>query len=179
MPHPLKILSGGQSGVDQAALRAADRCGVPTGGYAPQGWLAEVLISDEHGPIRWRTMPCPWLAGHGLIECSTPGFPDRTKANVKIAEAIIWLGKIHTKGYSCTHDEALKINTPFLIVYSGLTKPSEVAAWILERKARLAMVAGNHESVSPGIGERAERFIVAVLERLGYREIKESNEQLK
>jgi hypothetical protein len=36
------VISGGQSGVDQAGLRAARTAGIMTGGTAPRGWLAEV-----------------------------------------------------------------------------------------------------------------------------------------
>jgi hypothetical protein len=36
-----RVISGGQTGVDQAALRAAQACGLETGGYAPLGWETE------------------------------------------------------------------------------------------------------------------------------------------
>ena len=49
----LTVISGGQTGVDQAALRAARSCGIPTGGWAPRGWLTE-------------DGPAPWLADYGL-----------------------------------------------------------------------------------------------------------------
>jgi hypothetical protein len=59
-----RVLSGGQSGVDQAALRAARACGLDTGGWAPAGWMTEVG-------------PASWLADYGLVECPEPGFrPD-------------------------------------------------------------------------------------------------------
>lgn len=37
----IRIISGGQTGVDQAALRAAKRVGLPTGGWMPKGFLVE------------------------------------------------------------------------------------------------------------------------------------------
>lgn len=42
-----RIVSGGQTGADQAALRAARAAGLPTGGWAPRGWLT------EEGPAPW------------------------------------------------------------------------------------------------------------------------------
>jgi Circularly permutated YpsA SLOG family len=33
-----KIISGGQTGADQAGLRTAKRLGIETGGWMPQGW---------------------------------------------------------------------------------------------------------------------------------------------
>lgn len=51
-----RVISGGQTGADQAALRAARACGIPTGGWAARGWLTE-------------DGPAPWLAEWGLAEC--------------------------------------------------------------------------------------------------------------
>jgi hypothetical protein len=33
-----KIVTGGQSGADQAAWRVAQACGIPTGGWMPRGF---------------------------------------------------------------------------------------------------------------------------------------------
>src|SRR4051794_23098149 len=70
-----RVTSGGQSGVDQAALRAARAAGIPTGGTAPRLFLAEVEQPSLDGKTRWwRPEPCPWLAtDFGLVECPEPG----------------------------------------------------------------------------------------------------------
>jgi hypothetical protein len=44
-----KVISGGQTGVDQAALRAAKACGIPTGGWAPIDLLRPVSEQDLAG----------------------------------------------------------------------------------------------------------------------------------
>ena len=54
-----KIESGGQTGADQAGLRAARAERLETGGWAPKGW------ETEEGPA-------PWLADSGLIELPCP-----------------------------------------------------------------------------------------------------------
>ena len=36
-----RIISGGQTGADQAGWRAARACGIPTGGAMPKGFLTE------------------------------------------------------------------------------------------------------------------------------------------
>ena len=51
-----KVVSGGQTGADQAGLRAARAAGIETGGWAPKGW------ETEEGPA-------PWLSDYGLKEC--------------------------------------------------------------------------------------------------------------
>jgi Circularly permutated YpsA SLOG family len=47
------VISGGQTGADQAGLRAARASGIRCGGMAPKGWLTEAG-------------PAPWLADYGL-----------------------------------------------------------------------------------------------------------------
>lgn len=54
------VISGGQTGVDQAALRAARASGIVTGGFAPKGW------ATEDGPA-------PWLGSeYGLVGVRGP-----------------------------------------------------------------------------------------------------------
>jgi hypothetical protein len=36
-----RVVSGDQTGADQGGLRAARAAGIPTGGWAPKGWLVE------------------------------------------------------------------------------------------------------------------------------------------
>ncbi len=62
-----KIISGGQTGVDRAALDVAMEVGISCGGWCPQGRRA------EDGPIPAR---------YPLEECSSPAYPVRTQLNV-------------------------------------------------------------------------------------------------
>ena len=57
---------------------------------------------------------------------------------------------------------------PFEIVYGGVTRPSMIVEWIDARDLQLLNVAGNRESVCPGIGERVERFMGELLRRIGH-----------
>jgi Circularly permutated YpsA SLOG family len=75
----LRIITGGQAGVDQAALRAARACGLETGGWAPLGWVTE-------------DGPADWLAEYGLLECPEPGHPARRRRNVMDADTMILIG---------------------------------------------------------------------------------------
>jgi hypothetical protein len=147
-----RVFSGGQTGADQAALRAARAAGLTTGGVAPKGWKTEAG-------------PAPWLADFGLTECQVEGYPARTEANVIASDGTVWFGSISSTGFRATHDAAVwrSMAYPFFIVYQGITKPSQVADWIIQNQIRTLNVAGNRESVSPGIGERVERFLIAVI----------------
>ena len=110
-----KVISGDQTGADQAGLRAARADGIPTGGWAPYGWATEIG-------------PAPWLADYGLIECAARGYPAPTRLNVLDSGATLWFGSCDSLGYFTTHNTALDYDRPFLIV-EGL-RPSEVVAWI-------------------------------------------------
>jgi hypothetical protein len=148
-----RIVSGGQTGADQAGWRAAKAVGLPTGGWMPKGFLT------EDGPR-------PEFAGlYGAVELDSAEYPPRTRANARDSDATIWLGSIGSRGFVTTHDAALARSPrcPFPICYRGVTTPSEVAALIGAHGIRVLNVAGNRESSNPGIGER---FMLEVLRRL-------------
>lgn len=58
------VLSGGQTGADLGGLRAARACGIPTGGWAPRGWLTEVGWLVEYGLDAQSLSSQPELAIH-------------------------------------------------------------------------------------------------------------------
>jgi hypothetical protein len=149
-----RVISGGQTGADQAGLRAAHLAGIPTGGFAPLGW------ETDDGPA-------PWLANCGLVECSTAGYPTRIMANVSSSGATLWFGVMTTPCAKSTLRACLELGKPHMRVFLGRSlKPSHVAAWIVEHEIHTLNVAGNRESRSPGIGERTEKFLAEVFRQL-------------
>jgi hypothetical protein len=147
-----RVITGGQTGADQGALRAARVAGIGTGGVAPRGWLTE-------------DGPAPWLAGWGLVECDRPGYPARTVANVRDSDGTLWFGDWMTPGGKTTLDACRLQRKPFLIVYANVTRPSQVVEWIAGKNVRVLNVAGNRESKAPGIGVRVERFPLVVFRK--------------
>ena len=144
-----RVISGGQTGVDQSALRAATAAGIPTGGTPPHGW------ATEDGPA-------PELDVFGLVECDEPGYPARTRANVRVADGTLWIGDPSSPGGRLTIGTARQLGRPLLVVEAGTTTPADVRAWIVEAGIRILNVAGNRESTEPGIGARAEVFLTRV-----------------
>jgi Circularly permutated YpsA SLOG family len=153
-----KIVSGGQTGADQAGWRAAAAFGVPTGGWMPKGFLT------EDGPR-------PEIADqYGATEMPTDSALARTERNVQDSDATLWFGETTTSGAQATVGACLQSGKPCLPVYPGASfEPAHVATWITENRIRTLNVAGNRESDEPGIGERVERLLGAVLQQLGHR----------
>src|SRR5262249_22759493 len=113
-----RVVSGGQTGADQAGLRAATTSNIPTGGWAPKGW------TTEDGPA-------PWLSDFGLTECQKSGYPARTEANARDSDGTIWFGSTESSGYQATARACRKHKKPFFVVEDGVTRPSDVVAWAL------------------------------------------------
>jgi hypothetical protein len=87
-----KVISGGQTGADQAGLRAARAAGILTGGWAPRGWLVESKDGNKD-------VAAPWLGLlFGLEECAQLGYAARTRANARDSDTTIWFGNVDTSG---------------------------------------------------------------------------------
>ena len=152
-----KIISGGQSGADQAGWRAARTFGVSSGGWMPRGFLT------EEGPH-------PEFADeYGATELPADSVRDRTEQNVLAADATLWFGVTTTSGAQATVGACHRFAKPCMPVYPGASfEPCQVATWIAENKIGTLNVAGNREEEEPGIGDRVERFLGEVLQQLGH-----------
>ena len=131
-----RIISGGQTGADRAALDAAIKLGVPHGGWIPRGRLA------EDGPL-------PEI--YQLKEMSTDRYPARTKQNVFDSDGtlIVSHGKL-TGGSAFTKKMAMKHGKPWY--HADLNKlPTFQAAiinqdWIAENNIEILNVTGPRAS---------------------------------
>jgi hypothetical protein len=157
------VISGGQTGVDQAALSASRAYAIPTGGWAPKGWLTE-------------DGPAPWLADSGLLEMPTASYTERTRANVEMATACLWFGNPHSPGGKLTLRLCREASLDHFVVIREST-PRDVALWLTNMvwldpgNPEVLLVAGNRESKSPGIGQTTHSFLAilfALLRGLGH-----------
>lgn len=136
---PKRIISGGQTGVDRAALDVAQALGIPCGGWCPHGRKA------EDGPID-RRYPLQETTG------SDPG--QRTRRNVADADATLVLApQPLSAGTALTRECANHLGKKLLVI-----EPSEsdatheaIADWLAECAPEVLNVAGPRESESPGI----------------------------
>lgn len=144
-----RIVSGGQTGVDRAALDAAIALGIPCGGWCPRGRRA------EGGPIP---------DAYPLRDTPTAAYPERTAWNVRDSDGTLVLTHgVPTGGTALTVRLARRAGKPVLVADPGQDPPGTVAAWLLREGIRTLNVAGPRESEAPGIHDRAVSFLCGVL----------------
>jgi len=141
-----KIISGGQTGVDRAALDVALELDIPCGGWCPKGRLA------EDGPIDPR---------YPLQEVGSTSYSVRTERNVIEADGTLILteGPL-TGGTVLTLSLAEKHSEPHLVI--DLSKGQDIAeiiSWITSNEIEILNIAGPRESKIPGIHDKAFRFL--------------------
>ena len=185
------VISGGQSGADQAGISAAKFLEYQTGGRCPKGWLT------ENGAE-------PWLREFGLLETSSPGYSSRTYANVLGSDGTViftpavltWGTKQERKTIArqeTTKRAAARLagrgdivsDTDRLLEQYGLTPGSlhtarlclahhkvmlidpkheeDVRRWIYEEGIQILNVAGSRESGALGIFRWVYDFLVEAL----------------
>lgn len=149
-PAVKKIISGGQTGVDRAALDVALALGLPCGGWVPRGRRAEDGRLDDRYPMR---------------ETASSAYHVRTRRNVLDADATLILTRgTPTGGTALTIEIARAEARPVCIVDLAAPEPPElVASWLTAAGARVLNVAGPRESSAPGIGHEAADYLRAVL----------------
>ncbi len=152
-----KVISGGQTGDDQAAWRVAKAFGIPTGGMTPLGFLTEDGPRPDFADL------------YGAKEMKTADYRARTEQNVRGSDATLWFGSTDTPGAKATLNAIKGMGRPHMLVIPRKgVRPSDVAAWLAPGRYKTLNVAGNRESKAPGIGVRVERFMAEVFRRLGY-----------
>lgn len=166
----LKIVSGGQTGADRAALDWAIEKGISHGGWCPAGRLAE----DGQIGIEYLLEEMP----------DGGGYRRRTKANVRDSDAtlIVSLASELTGGSKETALFAHRLDKPCLHVHPGMDWQESLAAWDPTWEAAILNVAGPRGTREPEVGKFVREALDFVLEkrdeqrvleelRIGYREI--------
>lgn len=157
----LKIISGGQSGVDRAALDVAMERGIAYGGWCPRGGWAEDFPD-----------PPGLLARYPHLRETPSADPaERTEWNVRDSDAVLILldrgGLAEFRGTALARDLAQRESKPLLVL--GLDEPDTAAQakhWLDQQLAACAGrtplqlgIGGPRESEAPGIYRRARAFL--------------------
>ena len=161
----MKIISGGQTGVDRAALDMAIERGIPYGGWCPKGGWAE---DCPHPPGLLARYP-------ELRETPLADPAQRTEWNVRDADAVLIIVDARamraSRGTALAAELAGRDGKPLLMVDVGEPAAAEqAAAWLrAQRKAfgprlRLA-IGGPRASEASRIYEQARELILQILTR--------------
>ena len=149
-PALLKVISGGQTGVDRAALDAAMAYGIPVGGWCPRARIAEDGLIPKRYP---------------LVETPSEKYPQRTTWNVRDADAtlIITMGTLDG-GSELSARMAEKLAKPCVIVsLRGYPDVAPIRELFHLRAGGVVLnIAGPRESRSPGIYGRSFAFLAAL-----------------
>ena len=146
-----KIISGGQTGADQAALDFALDYGFKCGGFCPKD------RKSERGTIPFK---------YPLTEMDTENYLERTRKNVVESDGtIIVKDDVDLQGGALNTIKFCKgFSKPFL-VYDVNLDPINYEMfqdWLTQNKIKVLNVSGNRKSESPGI--KGETYLL--LEKL-------------
>lgn len=152
MPLIAKIVSGGQTGADRAALDWAIENGIPHSGWCPKGRLA------EDGPIDAR---------YNLQETPTANYPQRTEWNARDSDGtvVFSIGPLLSGGSKKTVTLAQKHGKPVIhISRDGTPNPREaLLAFVRSNGIRTLNVAGPRGSKEPEVAEFTKTVLGALL----------------
>ena len=146
-----KIISGGQTGVDRAALDVGLESGLPVGGYCPAGRKADDGCIDDKYP---------------LIEI-TGGYRQRNKANVESSDGtVLFYDSIVTGGTELTLMFCIKAHKPYILIDMSNVTPSmasnAIEQFINQYQINTLNVAGPSHNRCPQIYD----FVKAALSKL-------------
>lgn len=151
----IKIISGGQTGADMGGLLAGKELGFETGGFVPKDFMTENGSEEKK------------LKKFGLKEINERGYlgyKKRTQMNIINSDFTLLFmektspGSILTINICRQEDKICLLNPDKQDVKNILMKFSN-------KKEVVINVAGNRESVSPGIEQRVKEFLINVLKK--------------
>jgi len=160
----IKIVSGGQTGVDQGALEAAVELGLDFGGWAPARWLAEKPLGAIPETYRGKMQEYPDQGSNAQ------NYRERTKANVRDSHAtLILVESLPLKGGTKLTAETATafMKSHCVIDMSAAHAKEDALKWLRQflgmSSALVLNVAGPRESKSPGIQARTKAFLSELL----------------
>jgi hypothetical protein len=136
----VKIISGGQVGVDIAALRAAKAVGFETGGWMPKGF--KTLNGNKPG----------YAEQFGMVETADEAYPRRTYMNVFDSDGTLRIAaNWKSRGEICTLNAIKSYEKPYYdlpfetvqLFSSGIVRCTAIVNWMIDNNITTLNVAGN------------------------------------
>jgi hypothetical protein len=149
----IKIISGGQTGVDQGALDFALDHHFICGGYCPEGRKSELGVIPFKYPV---------------IEIESEEYIDRTRKNVIESDGSLIIKDQDEMGEG-TEDTirfCIQFSKPYLIINadSTLNAGYQFRRWIVENKIKVLNIAGNKQSESTDICGRTYLLLIKLFD---------------
>lgn len=143
------IVSGGQTGVDRAALDAALAADMDVGGWCPRGrWAEDGRIDD-----RYR-----------MRETTLARVCQRTLWNIRDSDGTLVLTRQRPRGGTALTVRAAAVARPRLIVNpTDIRAVRRVHAWLAANRIKWLNVGGPRASEDPGIYPLAFRFVADLI----------------
>lgn len=151
----MKIISGGQTGVDRAALDVAILRSIDYGGAIPKGRRAEDGSID--------------LKYEKLTELNSEDYNIRTERNVMNSDATIVFTYGEPSGGTAYTINCLVLHKkPYLLIdlkaKSNLLSINAIKEWLQKNNFETINIAGPRESEVPGIYRRVYNILKAVFD---------------
>ncbi|MCH2182341.1 MAG: putative molybdenum carrier protein [Mariniblastus sp.] len=150
-----KVISGGQTGVDQAALDVAIQQGLSHGGWCPLGRRCEAGTIPEK---------------YQLSPTRSTDYAVRTEQNVVDSDGTLVLYRgVLTGGTAWTVHCLQRHRKPYFLIdfdrTVGCATRDQVRSWLRQQRIFVLNVAGPRASSHPEMGRRASDFLGRLLER--------------
>lgn len=142
------MVSGGQTGVDRAALDAALVVGLAIGGWCPRGRRAE----DGVIPLRY-----------GLRETGGRAYHERTGRNVAEADATLIVTREGLSGGTALTRRLARLHDRPCYVLDLARSGNDPCEWLRRERVETLNVAGPRESQRPGIYAQALELLRRLL----------------
>ena len=146
-PEGFKVISGGQTGADQAGLDWVIEQKIPHGGWCPKGRRSEDGIIDER---------------YLLVETATANYLERTELNVRDSDVTIIFTLLEELdgGSKNTAEFADKHGKPWRH-FQPRVHPKFIASFLSKHQVKVVNIAGKRESSAAGIS----KWVIEVLDQ--------------
>lgn len=177
----VKVVSGGQTGADRAALEAAKACGISTGGFAPRGfWTTagqDLALQLEFGLQELEIPGASLAAAYAL----------RSQRNVDISDATVVfrhcpsVGTDRTIGFCVAHRwtavrrdqwRSVAKHRPILVITdlsSTADAVRQIVGFLKRHRPRVLNVCGHRDDKTarlPGFSEAVKQVLTLAFRRM-------------